>query len=235
MDSTNNVAKELAEQRAPEGTLVITEEQTGGRGRRGRSWSSPAGVNLLFSVLLRPTMQADQVFVLTMILALAALEAVKALSGLSLRIKWPNDLYRGMKKLAGILTEFSTKEKRVEWVVLGLGMNVNWHPRELSAHATSIFSETGLRASRNGLLVEILKRFGTYYREVLRGNIEPFYQRWNEACFVLGRPIEIESGRERMHGKALRIDREGALIIETEDGHTQRIVAGDVSLRLEER
>jgi BirA family biotin operon repressor/biotin-[acetyl-CoA-carboxylase] ligase len=234
MDSTNNLAKELAEQRAPEGTLVITEEQTGGRGRRGRSWFSPAGANLLFSILLRPTMQADQVFALTMILALAALEAVKAMSGLSLGIKWPNDLYRGMKKLAGILTEFSTKERRVEWVVLGLGMNVNWHPQDLSAHAASIFSETGIRASRNGLLVEILKRFGSNYRELLKGNIEPLYRRWNEACLLLGKPVEIESGMERMHGKALRIDRDGALIIETEDGHTERIVAGDVSLRQEE-
>jgi BirA family biotin operon repressor/biotin-[acetyl-CoA-carboxylase] ligase len=234
VDSTNNLAKELAEQRAPEGTLVITEKQTGGRGRRGRSWSSPAGANLLFSVLLRPTMQADQVFVLTMILALAAIEAVKALSGFSPGIKWPNDLYGGMKKLAGILTEFAAKDRKAEWVVLGLGMNVNWYPQDLSAHATSIFSETGVRVSRNSLLVEILKRFEIYYREVLSGELEPFYQRWNEACFILGRPVEIESGRERVRGKALRIDHDGALIIETEEGCTQRIVAGDVSLRLEE-
>jgi BirA family biotin operon repressor/biotin-[acetyl-CoA-carboxylase] ligase len=233
MDSTNNFAKELAEKHAPDGTLVITEEQTGGRGRRGKSWSSPAGVNLLFSVLLRPTLQADRVFVLTMIMALAALDALKALSGLSAGIKWPNDLYGGMKKLAGILTEFSTKDRGVDWVVLGLGMNVNWHPQELSIHATSVFAETGVRVSRNRLLVGILERFEGHYRKVLSGNVEPFYERWNEACFILGKPVEIESGKERMRGTALRIDHDGALIIQTEHGLIQRVVAGDVSLRLE--
>ncbi len=235
MDSTNNFAKELVEQyAAPEGTLVITEEQTGGRGRRGKSWSSPAGTNLLFSILLRPALQADRVFVLTMILALAALEAVKALSGLSPRIKWPNDLYGGMKKLAGILTEFSVKDTCVEWVVLGLGMNVNWYPQELSVNATSVFSETGVRVPRNSLLIGIIKRFESYYREVLSGKVEPFYERWNEACFILGKPVEIESSKERIRGTALRIDRDGALIIETEQGLIQRVVAGDVSLRWEE-
>jgi BirA family biotin operon repressor/biotin-[acetyl-CoA-carboxylase] ligase len=235
IDSTNNLAKQMAVEGAPEGTLVLAEEQTGGRGRRGRPWKSPEGANLLLSVLLRPTTQADQVFVLTMILALAAIEAVTALSGLSLRIKWPNDLYAGMKKLSGILTEFSAKEGKAEWVVLGLGMNVNWYPPDLSAQATSILSETGLRVSRNSLLVEILKRFEREYREVLSGEVETFYRRWNEACFILGKPIEIESDRDLVHGKALRIDRDGALIIRTDQGLIQRVVAGDVSLRLEER
>lgn len=232
IDSTNNLAKELAGQGAAEGTLVLAEEQTEGRGRRGRAWLSPGKENLLFSVLLRPALPADRVFLLTMILALAAMEAVKTLSGLCPGIKWPNDLYVGMKKLAGILTEFSVTRKEVDWVVLGLGLNVNRRPETLAGQSTSILQETGVRVSKNQLLYETLKGLEGAYREILSGNVEPSCTRWNEACFILGKAVEIESQRERIHGKALRIDPDGALILETQEGDLRRIVAGDVSLRV---
>jgi len=232
IDSTNRFAKDLAVAGAPEGALVLAEEQTGGRGRRGRSWVSPGKENLLFSVLLRPCLPPDRVFSLTMILALSAMDAVKSLSGLLPRIKWPNDLYAGIKKLGGILTEFSITRKEVDWVVLGLGLNVNRRPEELAAQATSVLEETGIRISRNQLLVAILTGLEAAYREILEGRIEPFYKRWNEACFILGRAVQIESARERIDGKAIRIERDGALILETQEGDLRRIVAGDVSLRL---
>lgn len=231
IDSTNTHAKELAGQGAEEGTLVLAEEQTAGKGRRGRSWQSPAQSNLLCSILLRPALQADRVFVLTMILALAAVEAVRGLSGLCAGIKWPNDLYVGMKKLAGILTEFTLRDNEIEWVVLGLGLNVNRHPEDLQRQATSIQGETGARVSRDLLLVEILKGLEGLYEEVHLGRVEPLYKRWNEACFILGKSVEIESDREKVVGRAVRIEQDGALILETPAGTTQRIVAGDVSLR----
>jgi BirA family transcriptional regulator, biotin operon repressor / biotin---[acetyl-CoA-carboxylase] ligase len=137
-----------------------------------------------------------------------------------------------MKKLGGILTEFSITHKEVDWVVLGLGLNVNRRPEELAVQATSVLEETGIRVSRNHLLVEILKGLEAAYREILSGNIEPFYRRWNEACFILGRAVQIESARERIDGKAIRIERDGALMVETEEGALRRCVAGDVSLRL---
>ena len=233
IDSTNELAKHLAAEGAPEGTIVIAEEQTGGRGRRGRSWHSPAGANLLFSVLLRPAVQVDQVFALTMILALAAIEGVRRLTALSLKIKWPNDLYAGTKKLAGILTEFSSRERQVDWAVLGLGLNVTWYPQELGAKSTSILAETGIAVSRTRLLVETLKVFEGYYQEILAGNIDLYHKKWNETCFILGKPVFIDSEKERITGKALRIDPDGALVIETTEGVIQRVVAGDVSLRLE--
>ena len=233
IDSTNELAKHLAAEGAPEGTLVLAEEQTGGRGRRGRPWHSPAGGNLLFSVLLRPAVQADRVFAITMILALAAIEGVQRLSPLTLKIKWPNDLYAGTKKVAGILTEFSMTGRTVDWVVLGLGLNVAWFPEELGAQATSILSETGIPVPRNKLLVETLRAFEVYYKEILAGNIGPFHKKWNERCFILGKPVFIDSEKERTAGKALRIDANGALVIETKEGTIQRFVAGDVSLRLE--
>jgi BirA family biotin operon repressor/biotin-[acetyl-CoA-carboxylase] ligase len=235
IDSTNALARTLAGQGAPEGTLVVTEEQTAGRGRRGRAWVSPAGANLLFSVLLRPPMEGERVFVLTMVLALAGLKAVKKVTGVKALIKWPNDLYVGTKKLAGVLTEFAMREKQVDWAVLGMGMNAGWHPdmpEGGGVPATSLLEETGQRVSRNELLLEILTGFETLYREVVRGNMEPLYEEWNRNCLVLGKAVVIESDRERIEGKALRIDDWGALIIEDAKGVQRRILTGDVSLRV---
>jgi BirA family biotin operon repressor/biotin-[acetyl-CoA-carboxylase] ligase len=235
IDSTNALAKKLADQGAPEGTLVITEEQTAGRGRRGRTWTSPAGANLLFSVLLRPPVEGDRVFVLTMVLALAGVKALSGVAGVRAMIKWPNDLYVGTKKLAGILTEFSVRGKKIDWAVLGMGMNVSWRPeapKGIGAPATSLLEEAGQRVSRNELLLEILTGFQTLYREVVRGNMGALYKEWNQNCLVLGKAVVIESERERIEGKALRIDEGGALIIQDAGGNERRILTGDVSLRL---
>jgi len=238
IDSTNALARTLAGQGAPEGTLVTTEEQTAGHGRRGKSWVSPAGANLLFTVLLRPPMEADRVFVLTMVLALAGLKAVQRVAGVKAMIKWPNDLYVGIKKLSGILTEFSVIGKKTDWAVLGMGMNVSWHPEVPEgggAPATSLLEETGQRVSRNDLLFEILAGFETLYRDVVRGNMKALYEEWNQNCLVLGKPVVVESDRERIEGGALRIDECGALIIEDAKGDQRRILTGDVSLRVAPR
>jgi len=235
IDSTNALARTLATQGAPEGTLVITEEQTAGRGRRGRSWVSPAGANLLFSVLLRPPTDGDRVFVLTMVLAMAGLKAVGRVTGVNAMIKWPNDLYVGTRKLAGILTEFSVKGKKTDWAVLGMGINVGWHPEVPEgggALATSLLEETGQRVSRNDLLFQILAGFETLYRDVVQGNMKALYEEWNRNCLVLGKSVVVESDRERIEGRALRIDDSGALIIEDAKGDQRRILTGDVSLRL---
>ena len=235
LDSTNTLAKELAAQGAPEGTLVLTEMQRGGRGRMGRQWVSPGYMNLLFSLLLRPHIHKDQVFVTTMILALATIEAIKSKTGLTSKIKWPNDIFVAGKKLGGILTEFSLRQEAIEYVVLGLGLNVNWSPdrtEEVSHLATSILAETGSRISRNDLLVSILRIFESYYREVLSGRIDDFYRTWNEASTIIGRQVEIISPKETTRGKALRIDRSGALVIEDEAGKEQIIISGEVSVAL---
>jgi BirA family biotin operon repressor/biotin-[acetyl-CoA-carboxylase] ligase len=235
IDSTNAVAKTLAGQGAPEGTLVVTEEQTAGRGRRGRSWVSPPGANLLFSLLLRPPMEGERVFVLTMVLALAGLKAVNRVTGVKPMIKWPNDLYVGPKKLAGILTEFAVRGKQVDWVVPGMGINVGWRPgtpEQGGVPATSLQEETGQRVSRNELLIEILSDFDGLYREVMAGNMEALHEEWNQNCLVLGKAVVVASENERIEGKALRIDEFGALILEDAQGNQRRILTGDVSLRL---
>ncbi|UCB50922.1 MAG: biotin--[acetyl-CoA-carboxylase] ligase [Deltaproteobacteria bacterium] len=238
LDSTNTIAKELAAQGAPEGTLVLAEEQRAGKGRMGRRWVSPGYVNLLFSLLMRPKIHKDQVFVTTMILALATIEAIRSRTGLTPTIKWPNDLFVAGKKLGGILTEFSMSHDDIDYVVLGLGLNVNWSPdqrEEVSHPATSILAETGSKISRNELLVSILMTFEMYYRQVLSGHIDDFYRTWNEASMIIGRNVEIVSPKEKTHGKALRIDRNGALVIQDNAGKERKIISGDVSISLPHR
>lgn len=237
LNSTNTLAKELATKGATEGTIVLAEEQTAGRGRMGRSWLSVRYLNLLFSVLLRPFMPPDQVFILTMILALATIKGVGEISGLKPMIKWPNDLYIHSKKLGGILTEFSAKGKVIEYVVLGLGLNVNWSPddeKELSNPVTSIRAETGLEVSRNDLLIAILKHFENHYRKVLTGEIEDFYRKWNEHSILQGNDVEIQLCEKIVRGKVLRIDRDGALIIKDNTAKERKILNGDVSVNLGE-
>lgn len=234
LDSTNRLAKELGANGAPEGTLVLCEEQTAGRGRMGRRWLSPRYANLLFSVLLRPKIPPDKAFMLTMILALGAIEAMGERYALKAKIKWPNDLYVGRKKLGGILTEFSTWKESVEYVILGLGLNVNWRPEDeegMLYPATSILVETGRRISRGDLLVRILEKLESSYGMMLSGELQGFYKRWNEESMLFNKRVEVRAGGEMICGKALRIDTKGALIIEDDQGQERKIVCGDVSVR----
>jgi BirA family biotin operon repressor/biotin-[acetyl-CoA-carboxylase] ligase len=234
VNSTNVLAKELALTGAPEGTIVLAEEQTAGKGRMGRRWLSPGYKDILCSLLLRPSLPVNQAFVLTMILAIAVIDGIRAKTNLQVMIKWPNDLYIDRNKLGGILTEFSQKHGLLEYVILGLGLNVNWMPEEeqgLLNPATSILKETGGIVSRNDLIVEILTRFNGYYRDVLTGRLEDLYRKWNDLCLVLGEEVHIKSQGEEVEGTALRIDQEGAMIVRRIDGREQRILSGEVSLR----
>ena len=237
LTSTNVLAKDLALKGAPEGTIVLAEEQTAGKGRMERLWLSPAYKNLLFSILLRPSLPVDQVFALSMALCIAVLEEIDSANRLDVKIKWPNDLCINHKKLAGVLTEFSVRDKRLEYVILGLGLNVNWMPEEgdgLIYPATSILAESDRMVSRNDLISGILKRFEGYYQKVLSERLEDLYIRWNELSDVIGKDVEIISQDGIVTGKALRIDRQGALILKDDQGEEKRILTGDVSLRVKQ-
>jgi BirA family biotin operon repressor/biotin-[acetyl-CoA-carboxylase] ligase len=193
--------------------------------------------NLLFSLLLRPPLEPEEVFVLTMVLALAGLDAVEDLTHLSGGIKWPNDLYVKRKKLAGILTEFSVRGKAVEHVILGLGLNVYWHPepgKGPAYQATSLLTETGRKIDRRDLLVRILQTFERSYEHLKQGKRDPYYKRWNDRCLVLGKQVVIESAGSLTKGLAWKIDRQGALILRDRHGGEQRILSGDVSVQWEE-
>ena len=166
--STNTDAKAEAEKGAPEGTLVVSERQETGRGRRGRQWFSPEGSNLYFTLLLRPACAPDQASMLTLVMALAAAEAVRE-QGLDAGIKWPNDIVVSGKKVCGILTEMSAEPDFIHYVVIGTGFNVNqsFFPEEIAETATSLRLEKGERIVRAQLLADVMKRFEAAYARFL--------------------------------------------------------------------
>jgi BirA family biotin operon repressor/biotin-[acetyl-CoA-carboxylase] ligase len=233
IESTNNLAKELAKRGEIEGTVILAEEQTAGRGRMDRKWLSPPFENLLFSIILRPFLPVKNVFVLTMIMSVAVIDEIRASVGLNPMIKWPNDIYMDNRKLGGILTEFSVKAERPEYVIMGLGLNVNWRPEkgeDILFPSTSIRKETGKRTDRNRLLTGFLKRFEGYYNEIISGRMDSLHKRWNDLSLVTGKEVVVESQDGKIKGTALGIDRRGALILRISNGYEQRILSGDVSL-----
>jgi len=235
--STNVFLKRLAQEGASEGTVVIADEQSAGLGRLGRKWFSKKGESLLFSVLLRPQLPPRKLFVLTMIFALAGIDAVHDISGLNSMVKWPNDIYIGEKKLGGILTEFSVVQGVVQHLVLGMGLNVNWNPemeKTLLYPASSIFAESQEKVSREEILVNLLKRLEVSYYEVGRDmeRTEGFYEKWNEKSLILGKTVVIETGKERIEGEAAGIDRDGALTLITAGGDRRKFLCGDVSVKM---
>jgi len=235
--STNVFLKKLAQEGSPEGTMVIADEQSAGLGRMGREWFSKKGKNLLFSVLLRPELPPNKIFFLTMIFALAGIDAVQQMTGLNAMIKWPNDLYIGGKKLGGILTEFAVKKGVVQHVVLGMGLNVNWNPsteKNLMYPTSSIFSETHEKVSREKLLSKMLKLLEQYYQKGMADvhSAERFFEKWTEKSAILGKAVVIETGNERVEGEAAGIDQEGVLTLITANGHERKFVCGDVSVKM---
>jgi BirA family transcriptional regulator, biotin operon repressor / biotin---[acetyl-CoA-carboxylase] ligase len=235
--STNVFLKGLAEEGAVEGTLVVADEQKAGLGRLGRQWFSKKGENLLFSVLLRPKLPPGRVFVLTMIFALAGIDAVQDLSGLNVMIKWPNDIYIGQKKVGGILTEFSVREGVVQYVVLGMGLNVNWNPeihQKLLYATSSIYSESKKKIAREILLCNILGKLEMYYQKA-DGDMkerDALFKMWNEKSLVIGKRVAVETGKERVEGEVEGIDRDGALILVTGGGQRRKFLCGDVSVKM---
>lgn len=236
MTSTNSRLKCLADGGAPEGSVAIADEQSAGRGRMGRQWISKKYKNLLFSVLLRPELPPHRLFVLTMIFALAGIDAVKTVSGLHAMIKWPNDIYIGQKKLGGILSEFTVTGKLARYVVLGMGLNVNWNPpveKAVLYLSSSIFAETHKTTSREALLIVLLKAFEKYYHKVMfhKDGVDECYEKWNKRSMITEKQVVIETGQETLCGKALGIDRDGALMLMGDDGREKRILCGDVSVK----
>jgi len=231
--STNAYAKELAKQGGKEGTMVITEKQTKGQGRMGRQWYSPSYKNLLFSIIFRPPFSIDRVSSLNMLTALALVDAIHNMTGLKTLIKWPNDIYLKDKKIAGILTEFSADKKRVEYALVGIGLNVNWDIRgkpKLNHLATSLVKEIGHQVSRVDLLIKILEFLEGYYRLLLKGQDSFIYKRWNELSMVVGKEVLVDSSNERKKAMVKGIDKNGALVIKDENGKESTIICGDLTV-----
>lgn len=233
--STNQVAKELADGGAPEGTVVVAECQTGGRGRRGRSWISPARKGIWFSVILRPRVAPAQAPQLTLLAAVAVAAAVRERTGLPLGIKWPNDLLAGGRKVCGILTEIKAEIDAVEYIVLGIGLNANLEAGDFSPEvrpqATSLYLELGRPVERVPLFQRILSWLEKWYERWQEEGFAPVREAWKEASITLGQEVRVNSWREVFQGVALDIDDEGSLLVRDAGGRVRRFNSGEVSLR----
>jgi BirA family biotin operon repressor/biotin-[acetyl-CoA-carboxylase] ligase len=229
--STNDVCRDLAQTGAPEGTLVLAGEQTAGRGRLGRSWYAPPDGALLMSLLFRPGLAPAQVNRLTMLCSLAAAEAVETHTGLPVSLKWPNDLLLGEAKFGGVLAEVGLTGERVDYVVVGMGLNVNFDPAELPetrAPATSLQQAFGRPLDRLALLVSVIERVAARYAALERG--AAVRGDWQARLITLGRRVTVSGHTLRFEGRAEGVDDDGALLVRRDDGALEVVHAGDVTL-----
>jgi BirA family transcriptional regulator, biotin operon repressor / biotin---[acetyl-CoA-carboxylase] ligase len=232
ISSTNTRAVELASNNAQEGTVVIAEMQTGGKGRLGRKWISPKG-NLYFSVILRPDVPLHKAPLSTLMGAVAVASAIRTVCRLHAVIKWPNDVLLRGKKVCGLLTEMSAEQDRIRHIVLGIGVDVNMDPGALPSDirttATSLMSETGRQVSRTELLREILRELDRWYQVLLQDPAE-ILKEWEKLNMTIGNRVALSGSGEVLEGTAQGIDAEGRLIIKLDDGTTRAVAAGDVTI-----
>ncbi len=226
--STNELAKVEARRGAVEGTVIVAEEQTAGKGRLKRAWLSPRG-SLALSVILYPSL--EHLPSLIMVASLAVARGIKAVTGLESGIKWPNDILLNGKKVCGILVESEVRGEAVDYAVIGIGINVNLRVSdfpEISPTATSLSQELGREVSLLGLVVRLVAEIERLYLDLLgEGSI---YEAWRDSLVTLGREVYVVSGKARYSGIAESVARDGSLLVRRPDGSLSRIVAGDVTL-----
>lgn len=232
VDSTNNEAKMLAANGCPEGTIVVAEAQTGGRGRLARGWFSPFGKGIWLSVVLRPPFSPMDAAKCTLMAAVGVNRAINAVTGADCGIKWPNDILWNDRKLVGILTEMSAEMDMINYVVIGMGINVaiDEFPNELAATATSLSIATGRSISRVQLLAAVLAELENSYLLVKKTGFAPVLAAWRQESITLGRQVNVQGIDHSFTGMAVDIDADGALLVKTPQG-VERVVAGDVSIR----
>ncbi|MGH7865157.1 MAG: biotin--[acetyl-CoA-carboxylase] ligase [Candidatus Binataceae bacterium] len=234
LSSTQEVARELAEQGAAHGTVVIAEQQTGGRGRMGRAWHSPPGAGLYSTTILRPTLSIAQVARISIMAGVAAAEALETVAPGLVAVKWPNDVWLRGKKACGILAEAVTdRAGALTSVLLGIGINVNLAadeiPIELRDKATSVRAVLGRACDRVELAAALFSRLDSRYMEVGSGDFESIRAAFAARFALAGKRIAVVDATARQSGVALGIDEDGALLLETERG-VRRILAGDVTV-----
>lgn len=234
IESTNIEAKKLAAAGAPEGTVVVAERQSAGRGRLGRRWTSPAGKGLLFSVVLRPPVDMADVHLLTIAAATAACDAIESLADVSLRIKWPNDLLIDDRKVGGILLEVAGAQDAIDWVVVGIGLNVNTEyselPVALRRTAVSLKTAAGRAVDRSELLARLLLSLEESYTDAVRNGFDGVLTRFRGRDYLARRSVSVQTRRGPVMGVALGIDEKGALLVQLPHRHVQRFHSGDVTL-----
>jgi len=230
--STNTLAMEMAADGTPEGTVVIAETQTGGKGRLGRKWISPKG-NLYLSVILRPKIPIQKAPLITLTGAVAVASAIRTTCGLEAGIKWPNDILISGKKVSGLLTEMSAEQDRIRHIVLGIGVDVNMEmgelPPDVRSLSTTLAAETEAKINRTALLQQVLRDLEHWYQKFL-GNEEDVLNEWRKLNMTVGNRITVSGAGEALDGLAQGVDRDGRLIIRLDDGTIRTVAAGDVTI-----
>ena len=232
--STNDVVEKLARDGVKEGVVVFAESQTQGRGRLGRKWISPAKKGLWFSVLLRPRLRPVEATQLTVATATALARAIQAQTRLAPEIKWPNDLLLDGRKVAGILTEMSAELDRVNYVIVGVGVDVNQtasdFPAEVRKLATSLKLQCGHPVHRADLATAVLQELDHDYARICAGDFAGLADEWESHCTTIGRNVTVLVGERRIQGRAESLDDAGALLVRTEHGRIERVIGGDVTV-----
>lgn len=230
--STNDVAKQLALQGAPEGTVVLAEQQTQGRGRQGRSFASPPGVGIYLSLLLRPQLDLSRLPQLTLITAVAVAEAITATSALSVTLKWPNDVEIRGRKTAGILTEAFMSTEVLPVVIVGIGINVNTVlaqlPVALQPRVTSLAIAAGHPVSRHRLIASLLEHLERFYQAFPTTGMAPILQRWLHYGPIVGHHVRFTQANTTEVGIVQGLDDDGALLVQDPTGVVHRIFSGEV-------
>ena len=239
--STQDIARELALHGEPEGALVIADEQSAGRGRLARRWVAPAGSSLLMSLLLRPRLAPTYLHRLTMVCSLGIVDAIRETTGLEVGIKWPNDVVTlpPSRKMAGLLTESGFIGERMDYAVVGMGINVNLDVADLPetiTPATSLSAELGIEADRLAILWATLRNIETWYLALTHPApsapaADPILAAWSSRLVTLGQQVHVSSGEDAIDGLAESVDASGALLVRLADDVQCRITVGDVSLR----
>ncbi len=234
VDSTNNEAKKLAANGCPEGTIVVAESQVGGRGRLARGWFSPPGKGIWLSVVLRPPFSPMDAAKCTLMAAVGVTRAINSVTGIGCGIKWPNDILWQGRKVVGILTEMSAEMDAINFVVIGMGINVNVNqedfPSEIASVATSLAVAAGCEISRIKLLTAILSELEAVYVLAKNSGFAPVLEEWKKNSITLGQQVDVYGIDRNFSGQAFDIDADGALLIKTSQG-IERVLAGDVSIR----
>ncbi len=226
--STNDAAYKWAESGEAEGAVVVAEYQTKGRGRLGRKWVSPRGKGAYFSVILRPDILPRELSLITLVSSLSVARTIREAVDLAAFIKWPNDILVNQKKVCGILTELSGETDKINFVIAGVGVNINTKKELLPEGATSLAAEKGKEISRVDFVRALLKNLDRYYKIFNSGKIDGIIKEYKKLSAVLDRQVQINYHNQLMNGHAVDIDKEGALILRMDSGFCERVLAGDV-------
>jgi len=233
--STNELAKQLALSGAKEGTIIISATQSSGRGRLRRTWASPLG-GLWFSIILRPRIRPADVHKLTVLAGLSAAETLRRLYGLAIETKWPNDILVDGRKICGILCEAHSKGEKVNFAIVGIGINANFDPlkalpNSIAANASSIETELGRRIRLEDLLAALLERLEANYDTCMESGFASILAVWKKHASFLGQEVRVIDRGKPITGLAEDVDEEGYLVIKLKNGTSKHVLAGDVSLR----